>query len=89
MDAAHTAYREPHRIEQTEFDPVRYAAISTPTLLVSGSESPPHFRETIDALADALPNSRVAILEGEAHGGIGTAPDRFVHEVLAFCRESN
>lgn len=89
VDAADTAYREPHRIEQTEFDLARYAAITTPTLLVSGSESPQHLRETIDALADALPNSQVAILEGEAHGAIETAPDRFVDEVLAFIRESN
>lgn len=89
VDAAHTAYREPHEIEQHEFDTARYSDISTPTLLVSGTESPPHLQAKIDELADILPNSRVAILEGEGHGGIGTAPDRFVDEVLAFTRRSD
>ncbi|WP_338006152.1 alpha/beta hydrolase [Natronoglomus mannanivorans] len=88
VDAAHLLPRELEAIVEYEFDAARFAATSVPTLLLSGSESPPVYRDATNALDDALPNSQIALFEGEEHAAMLTAPDRFVDEVLAFTREA-
>lgn len=82
--AAHTAYREARAADAYAFDPARFDGMTTPTLLLAGGESPTWFREAIDALEAALPDSRVAVLEGQEHVAMNTAPERFVEAVLAF-----
>jgi pimeloyl-ACP methyl ester carboxylesterase len=77
------------RIPEYEFDPVRFADVTTPTLLLTGSESPEWGKETTEALDEALPNSRVHTFDGHGHAAMLTAPDQFAEEVLAFVRESN
>lgn len=42
-----------------------------------------------DAVDEALPNSRVVVLEGQGHIAMTTAPELFIDEVLAFIREIN
>lgn len=80
----HTVLRE-IVIDQTyRFDPTRFADLRVPTLLLLGSDSPPIFRQAIETLESALPASRVAILPGQQHIAMDTAPDLFVREVLAF-----
>lgn len=72
-------------IERTyRFQPDRFAAFDVPTLLLLGGDSPPVFRKVIDALGAALPASRVAILPGQQHVAMDTAPELFLREVLAF-----
>jgi pimeloyl-ACP methyl ester carboxylesterase len=75
------------RIPEYEFDPARFADLTTPTLLLTGSESPEWGKETTEALDDALPNSRVVTFDGCGHAAMLTAPDRFTDAVLSFVRE--
>lgn len=89
VDAARTLYRETRAENDYTFDGARFAELTTPTILVSGSESPGDFTNPTDELDDALPNSRIVILEGQGHGGIHSAPDLFIDEVLAVIRESD
>ncbi|WP_436347885.1 alpha/beta fold hydrolase [Natronorubrum sp. FCH18a] len=63
--------------------------MTTLTLLLSGSESPPLLKDATDPVHDALPNSRISTFDGHAHEAMLTAPDRFTEEVLAFIREEN
>lgn len=86
VDAAHTLPRELAAIVGYEFEAPRFADLDTPTLLLTGGESPPLYRDATGAVADALPNSRVATFEGEGHMAMHTAPERFVEAVLGFVR---
>jgi pimeloyl-ACP methyl ester carboxylesterase len=43
------------------------AAVPVPTLVVVGGESPPFMHDTARALAGALPDGRVTVLEGQEH----------------------
>lgn len=45
-------------------DAAAFATIDLPTLLVAASDSPPEQREMTDAMAQALPDSRLALVEG-------------------------
>jgi pimeloyl-ACP methyl ester carboxylesterase len=60
---------------------------TSPTLLLSGGESPPQYKGAVEALNDVLPNSRIAVFDGHAHVAHYTAPELFTDEVLAFIRE--
>lgn len=60
------------------------AAISTPTLLLTGSHTEPHHTAAIKALHDVLPHSEVAILGGQGHMALRTAPDVLGGTVRAF-----
>lgn len=86
---AHIIPRGLQAADGYEFDAARFAALPIPTLLLSGSESPPLYRDGIVALDEALPNSRIVTFEGHAHVAMLTATDRFIDEVLAFTREAN
>lgn len=87
MDAAHTAIREERARKGYEFDAARFAGLTIHTLLLSGSESAPFLTDATDVLNDALPNSRIAVLDGQAHAAMNTAPELFIEEVLAFIHE--
>lgn len=89
MAAAHTAIREERARKRYEFDPARFSGLTTPTLLLAGSESAPFLRDATDVLVDALPNSRIAVLDGQAHAAMNTAPELAIEEVLSFIHESS
>lgn len=89
VDAAHTAIREERARKGYEYDAARFAGLTTPTLLLAGSESAPFLTDATDVLNDALPNSRIAVLDGQAHAAMNTAPELVVDEVLAFLHESS
>jgi pimeloyl-ACP methyl ester carboxylesterase len=82
--AAHTLPRELRAHEGYRFEPSRFKALTIPTLLLVGGESPHFFRAAIDSLHQTLPNSRIVILPGQQHIAMETAPDLLVREVLAF-----
>jgi pimeloyl-ACP methyl ester carboxylesterase len=84
VEAARTLPRELRAIRQYEFEAARFAAVTTPTLLLTGSESPPLYKDATEAVDQALPNSRIGTFEGERHMAMHTAPDRFVEEVVTF-----
>ena len=89
VDAAHTAIREERARKGYEFDAARFAGLTTPTLLLSGSESAPFLKGATGVLNDALPNSRIAVLDGQAHAAMNTAPELVIDEVLTFIHESS
>lgn len=89
VDAAHTVFRETLAENEYAFDPARFEEMTTPTLLLSGSENPQWIKDSTEAVNEALPNGRIAVFEGEGHVAMNTAPDRFIHEVLAVIREAN
>lgn len=89
VDAAHVWPRSLQAVGEYEFDAARFSNVTTPTVLLAGSESPPHLKDATEPVHDALPNSRIVTFDGHAHEAMLTAPDRFVEEVLAAIRESN
>ena len=46
----------------------RWASVTMPTLVMDGGASPPWARNSVEALAAALPNARRLTLEGQNHG---------------------
>lgn len=84
VNAAPVLPRELQAVGDYEFDAARFEAMTTPTLLLSGSETHPLYKDATEAVNDVLPNSRIVTFNGHAHEPMNTAPDRFVDEVLAF-----
>ncbi|SFS65756.1 alpha/beta fold hydrolase [Halostagnicola kamekurae] len=58
--------------------------IDAPALLLTGTEGPPHLRDGIRAVDEALSDSRFVEFEGVGHGGPTEALDRVIAEVRAF-----
>jgi pimeloyl-ACP methyl ester carboxylesterase len=83
---AHTLPRE-LRAQGYEFNAQRFKELRTPTLLLLGGDSPDFAKAGIEALDSVLPNSRVAVMPGQKHIAMDTAPDLFLHEVLTFLIE--
>jgi hypothetical protein len=42
------------------------------------------FRQVIEILGGALPNSRIAVLSGQQHVAMDTAPELFLKELIGF-----
>ncbi|MFD2091872.1 alpha/beta fold hydrolase [Blastococcus deserti] len=82
--AAHTVAREQRAEEGYRFQPARFAGVKVPTLMLTGTESPPEMQESTSLLASALPDVRVRRLAGQGHAAMQTAPDLFLREVLGF-----
>jgi pimeloyl-ACP methyl ester carboxylesterase len=62
-----------------------YRKIDVPTLLLLGSVSAEHpFRTSIDALHDVLPDSQVAVLDGQGHMAVLFAPSLIADELRQF-----
>jgi pimeloyl-ACP methyl ester carboxylesterase len=85
--SVHTLPRELQSLNSYLFDPKRFGAMQIPTLLLLGGDSPPFRRTDAETLHAALPNSRIAVLPGQRHRAMETAPDLFVQEVLTFLAE--
>ncbi len=69
--------------KENQRDITPFEDLSTPTLLLSGSESG-WLKESAEELHDTLPNSRLATFDGHGHAAHLVAPDRFTDEVLSF-----
>lgn len=69
------------------FDPDKFADLHAPTLLLLGADSPPPFRQAIQVVDSALPNSKIVSLPGQQHVAMDMNPDLFVNEVLRFLLE--
>lgn len=89
VDAARVWPRSVQAIGEYEFDVTRFADVTTPTVLSTGSESPSFLKDATERVNDALPNSRIVTFDRHAHEATLTAPDGFIEEVLAFTLESN
>jgi pimeloyl-ACP methyl ester carboxylesterase len=69
------------------FDPREAARIAVPTLLLTGSESSDPFAADVAAVAAAIPDARVVVLEGQRHVADILAPELFAGHLVAFLRD--
>lgn len=58
--------------------------VDVPVLLLTGTDGPPHLRDGIRAVDEALPDSRLVEFDGVTHAGPTDAPERVTGEVRAF-----
>lgn len=66
-------------------DASRYQAINAPTLLLLGTESLEHpFQDTTRALAEAIPNASVTMLQGQRHSAAAFTPHLVVDAIRSF-----
>lgn len=84
VSSAHTLPRELRAAEAYAFDARRFGSLSKPTLCCSGDESPPFLQEGNRVVAEALPDSRIAVMSGHGHEVVETGPDLLVREVVHF-----
>ena len=70
--------------DPVEEDPDVLAGLEMPTLVIVGDRDMPDFRQGAETLADALPNSRLEVIEGAGHLAPLETPDRFRDLLLAF-----
>jgi pimeloyl-ACP methyl ester carboxylesterase len=82
--AAHTLLRELRAGEAYRFEPSRFASVRVPTLLLLGGESPPFLKAATEIVHAALSTSRVAVMPGQQHIAMNTAPELFLREVTTF-----
>ena len=82
--AANTVSREVRAEAASDVDPARLHALAAPVLLLLGEESPGWAREATEQIAAALPDARVAVLHGQGHVAIVTAPGLVAAELARF-----
>lgn len=85
--AAHTIVRECRSDRRFLFDPQRVAGIAVPVLLLVGGKSPELWQHDVRAVAGALPDARVGVLEGQEHVADALAPELVARHLMAFLRE--
>lgn len=81
---AASALREMIAVNELGSDLDRFADIRVPTLLLLGTESTGTVVSATLRLADLLPDTRVATLEGQAHNAVLGAPQMVASHVKAF-----
>jgi pimeloyl-ACP methyl ester carboxylesterase len=84
LAAAHTLVREVRADESYVFRGERWSTFETPTLLLVGGDSPTFFGAATRAVKAALPRATLAVMPGQQHAAMDTAPELFVSEVLRF-----
>jgi pimeloyl-ACP methyl ester carboxylesterase len=82
--AAHTIPRETRADEAYRFDPKRFRDLRVPTLLLSGEDSPDYMAAGDEAVAEALPNTRIVVMPGQGHVAMDTGTELFTTEVVRF-----
>lgn len=83
--AVHTIAREVRAInDYAGADLTKAAALTTPVLLVLGSQTPARRREMFEGTARAVPNARIAVLPGQGHAAHNTAPDLLAAAIRDF-----
>jgi pimeloyl-ACP methyl ester carboxylesterase len=84
VDAAHTIPRELRAVKSYRLDPQRFEDLGTPTLLLSGGDSPAALRKAAEAVDEVLSDSYHVVMEGQGHSAMDTGTDLFTAEVLNF-----
>jgi pimeloyl-ACP methyl ester carboxylesterase len=80
--AAHTLPRE--LSVPLHWDPAEAARVTAPTLVLVGGDSPPFVQAEARLVAAALPDCRVAVVDGQQHVADQFVPDLFARLVLDF-----
>jgi pimeloyl-ACP methyl ester carboxylesterase len=86
VSTAHTIAREARAVVEDPFDRRQAAAITMPVLVLTGADSPPEVKDDPEAIATALPDARLVVIEGQQHLADVLAPDVFAGHVLEFLR---
>ncbi len=81
-----TMSRESQAIADADL-PALAAGVLVPVLLILGSASPAWARDITGELAAGLPGSTVAVLDGQGHAAIDSAPELLVSELARFFRD--
>jgi pimeloyl-ACP methyl ester carboxylesterase len=82
--AAHTITRELRGELTAQLDPKLAATITVPVLLVTGEKSADPAKADIEAVAAALPDARIAVLDGQEHVADVLCPELFAAHILPF-----
>jgi len=82
--AVHTIAREIRAEEAHRLSRGRFETVTTPTLLLLGEESPDWARAGVERIRAVLPHAEVAVLRGQAHLAILTAPALVAVELSSF-----
>ena len=85
IDAAHTILRESRTVPG--FDAEEARRLTMPVLLIVGADSPPALKCDYETVAEALPDPRVVVLEGQQHIAMDLVPEVFTSQVLRFLRD--
>jgi pimeloyl-ACP methyl ester carboxylesterase len=85
--AVHTIAREIRAEEAYPIDPDRLRRLAAPTLFLLGEESPNWAHEGTERVNAALRDARIALLRGQGHAAIMTAPELVAEEVTRFLNE--
>jgi len=62
--------------------------LDVPVLLLTGTRGPPHLRDSVRAVRDALPDARLVEFDGLGHLGPVEDPDRVAEAVRTFLTET-
>lgn len=79
---AETIVREAAIVEQYRPEGL---SIDVPVLLLTGEQSPPHLRRSVDVLAEMLEDTVVVELADVGHAGMASAPNQVADAVRDFC----
>jgi len=82
--AAHTIIRELRSGIGDRGDIERFRSVRQPVLQIVGGASDARFAAAASALADALPDGRLVVIDDARHAAHHTHPDRFVTAVTDF-----
>jgi pimeloyl-ACP methyl ester carboxylesterase len=82
--AVHTIPRELRAVVNLDPSPQWFTAVTAPTLLLLGGDSPKLMRQGTEFVHSHLPDSRIAEMPGQQHLAMDTAPELFSELVLDF-----
>jgi pimeloyl-ACP methyl ester carboxylesterase len=85
--AAHTVTRECRGELQARLDPQLAAKITVPVLLLVGENSSDPARPDVEAVAAALPDARIVVLDEQEHVADVLVPEIFAEHLFAFLRD--
>ena len=80
---AHTLVYEIEILDDGSLPPELAASVEAPTLVIVGGQSSPFLRETAPAVADAMPDARARVLEGQNHDLVPQVLAPILEEFLA------
>jgi pimeloyl-ACP methyl ester carboxylesterase len=84
LAAAHTVPRELRIPPERMFDEGQAASVTVPALVLVGAATPPPFQASARSVVDALPNARIAVLDGQGHAAEMFAPEIVAQQVIPF-----
>jgi pimeloyl-ACP methyl ester carboxylesterase len=80
-----SSIRQHRALGAYKWAPARARKLRTPTLLLIGSRTAsPHLRLSARSAADALPNRKIVVLEGQEHNAMDTAREQLAGVIKEF-----